>query len=240
MSRHADRRPVRRSLRAAVLLLVVTTLLIGGRASFAFFTDSATITSSGIAAGSVSQPVLNAPAASGSGVQLSWAKTAVGSAFATGYAVTRYSSASGGTATPVCTVSSPTTSCTDSSPSTSTAWYELKATFATNWSATSARTSYTPIAAPPGNLRCTSAGFFGLGSYIEWDAPAGPTPDSYLVSYTSSRASGTAPVNDTQWRPSGLANGTYTVQVAAVTNGVTSALSTGSEQISRVSFGTLC
>ncbi len=88
---------------------------------------------------------------------------------------------------------------------------------------------------PPVNVTCTTAGPFGLSSYITWTAPATPPSfDRYLISWTNGILSGTDTVavgGQTRWRPLiSLGLGTYNVQVRTVRGNWTSA-AVGTAQI---------
>lgn len=147
---------LRRRWRVSGLAVVMgTTLaLVSTGATGAVFTDTAAVDGGALTSGAVNTP--NLPTASQAAttgtVNIGFTSTTVGTqgASPSGYEVYRYSSASGGTGTLVCTTTS-SFSCTEARTAlaTGTYHYAVRATFATSWLAESSRRPYAHDATAP-------------------------------------------------------------------------------------------
>jgi signal peptidase I len=144
----------RRWAASGVVAVATTAVLVSTGATGAVFTDSATVASGALTSGQVNTPTL--PTASQAAVtgivNIGFTSTTVGTLGATpsSYEVYRYTAATGGTGTLVCTTTVIFT-CTQTRTAltTGTHYYAVRAKFATEWFAESARRSYSHDATAP-------------------------------------------------------------------------------------------
>lgn len=147
---------LRRRWRGSGLVVVLGTSLVLASTgpTGAVFTDAATVASGAMTSGVVNTPALPtvSQAATTGTVNIGFTSTTVGtqSAAPSGYEVYRYTVASGGTGTLVCSTTT-TFTCTQARTAlaTGTYHYAVRAKFAANWFAESARRSYSHDATAP-------------------------------------------------------------------------------------------
>ena len=147
---------LRRRWRVSGLAVVMgtTVMLVTTGPTAAVFTDTATVASDALTSGRINPPTLpTATQAATTGiVNIGFTATTVGtqSAAPSGYEVYRYTAASGGTGALVCTTTTIFT-CTEerTAIATGTYHYAVRAKFAANWVAESARRSYSHDATAP-------------------------------------------------------------------------------------------
>ncbi len=234
-------RPLVRRRTAAGVLTAVIVFGVAG-AGIAEFTDTATIqagsadsANTAFTSGAVAQPAKPAARQSAAGtVTVTWSKTAVGQlgGQASRYEIDRYRGASGGSATRVesCDVSGGIITCEDTDAPAGIYRYVLRARFADHWTAESIESDPVTVEAAPSAptaVQCKPGGWFGNDSYVHWDAPSG-TVTGYRVTWTRLHGqTDTVDVgaNTTRWRPERLAYGTYSVQVTALRDDLSSELS---------------
>lgn len=145
----------RRSRISGMMLVMGTSMaLVTTGGTSAVFTDSATMASGTMTSGVVNTPALPtaSQAATTGTVNIGFTSTTVGtqSAPASSYEVYRYTAATGGTGSLVCTTTT-TFTCTEARTAlaTGTYHYAVRAKFATNWLAESTRRSYSHDATAP-------------------------------------------------------------------------------------------
>lgn len=148
----------RRGLLLAAAATVAVLLLGIGQGTYAYFTDQASVSagaagssSTAFTSGGVATPATPTGSQTGpTAVTISWSATAVGSNGGTAgaYAVVRYTAATGGTGTVVCTTTGALT-CVDPNAPAATVWYAVQARIGTNWFKESGRVQHNADTTPP-------------------------------------------------------------------------------------------